>query len=373
MRNIFFTVIFFVLPNTLNAAPLSGRLAFVRDDGLIIYDLASRRETHLLSGPGFRLPKWSPKGQSIAVKGKGGLLIVDSAGSENGFIGGIPHTAITHWIDEASLLIMIERPYRKPDAGFVRESDIKRDSQPAWYYGIYRVGAQPSALEWRILYGGGASRDETVRTADAAIERVKKESPEDQIVCALESGECFLKTIHPYLLPQSTTKGTGLILAARPESGTNIFLDYAPRAVQKVSALDSTHPAWMLYPGPMWVDPNSGYYPVWSPSGSHVLYSATENLVGEAIFILPSEATKREEARLVVKRTSRKKGLKGGYLETFRHPRWSPDGRHFACSHTKPKSINPFSDEIDRFVFVGDIENGAGEDVVQGRDPDWTN
>lgn len=352
-------------------AKLSGRLAFVRQSSIVVYDFATKKEHELLAGKNLRSPIWSPDGRHMLAKGGNKVIAIDSSGKEIIGIEGVPWNAITHWIDNRSFIVMIERPYNQPKVGSIRQSDLDprpKPASPAWYYCVYQLGSDVSTLEWRVLYGASFARDPLIITKEDALLKMNKNISAELIVCTLDSKNCVVGSPYPYLLPQATRKGMRLVMAAAPRIGTNF--DYS-NMIQRVTTPDSEQEGLMLIPGPM-LDRNSGYIPAWSPDGENVAYSFYDNDNSFAIYILPGFATKVAQAKEVIKRTSYRKSIKGTYLEGYYHPRWSPDSRYIISSHMKPQSINPLSQRIDYYINLYDTKTGEKVDLFQGEDPDWT-
>lgn len=351
----------------------SGRLVLSRGDSLVIYDFSKKEERELVKAPYVRLPRWAPNGKHVAAKTQGNVLIVDDQGKTIISLGGIPPQALIHWIDDSSLLIMMDHPNGAPKIGRIREEDRKPQATAEWNYTVYQLGTDPSAIEWRLLYGGGAGRDLKIKDKASASAALDRAPARERIACTFEEPrECVVKSVYPYLLPQRTKLGIALVMAARPEEGFNILLDYNPPLIHRILTPDSTSPMLMLQPKPHWVDPNSGYAPAWSPDGTMVAYSTTKKDIGVGVYLLPSTAKKEEEAKLALKRSSARKSWQGMYLESYSQPKWSPDGRYLISSHTKPRSINPLSEEIDRVINVYDTKSGKQVDLVNGWEADWT-
>lgn len=122
-----------------------------------------------------------------------------------------------------------------------------------------------------------------------------------------------------------------------------------------------------------------GSYPSWSPDSSGIVFDAIRRTSPDnchLVWIADIDDSNGLKIEPLVRLRSKKRSLKGNFLERYSMPCWSPDGRYVACCHTKPTildKIQPIqlSYHCKKMIYVHDLKTNQGADLFEGNAPNW--
>jgi len=361
--------------------PLSGRLVYISKGNVIVYNFLNRTSKTILKSDCF-YPRWSPNGERILYKDRKGdsvnINVINYDGTKNRKICKILRTSVCHWLDNENILI-IDRlgliDYLGMHYDKTTLNPFSKNATPRYYYLVIDINNIPEEIVWIAYYGSRSQRVNSLKTKSNTIEYVKKLSVEVPMATTIDGSVSCIKSAYPFFIPQQSNSNFTMVMVMEAVHSYNFLTE--KKLIQEVYIIDQNIDALLFMPeGSMWIDPNDGAYPVWSPDASKIAFDDNRWPDGELICICPKTAKSKADIYTLQKRNSDKKGLKGYYLERFNMPRWSPDSRFLVCNHIKPTIIDKLQPvhlhyACEKWIFIYDFVSKRGIDIFKGNDPDW--
>lgn len=343
--------------------PMSGRIVYSKNNKLMIYEHLSRKSKLLLAKKGFKYfyPRWSPNSNWILYKSeKGGvyLNIIKPDGTNLKQLCQITRSDICHWIDDNTIIVFDSNRGYLPSYKLLDPSELVKNSSPPTMYLLIDIDNIEDKVFWKPIYGGSIIREETIVKKADAIKFIANSSDSYPIVRTLDKSVMAIKSIYPFFIPDSHSK-LRMILTSYGSTNLNIFKF---NLTQPMHITNINKDAVVFIPSSfMWLDPNDGGYPSWSPDGEYIAFDDTSYLsqIGQLVYICPKNAQTKSDVYVMQKRTSNRRGIMGYYSEEFLMPRWSPDSNYLCCTHNKQ-------------VYIYSMQLKKGIDLFEGQDPDWT-